>query len=192
MWIALEGVDTSGKSTQINLLKPLFTEAIFTCEPGGTPLGVQLRHAALHSALCAQTQFLLFLADRALHLEEVIKPNAHKLIFSDRSLISGLAYAPYSLKQAWELHRNTGIDCLPDMVLLLSLDLHTLKARLHAKNPDGIELKGVDFLMQVQTRLEQATTLLGVPTHTIDASKSVEQVHKMVLEKVHAHALCAV
>ncbi|WP_104695610.1 dTMP kinase [Helicobacter salomonis] len=189
MWIALEGVDTSGKSTQLNLLKPFFPEAIFSLEPGGTPLGVQLRHAALHCALSPQTQFLLFLTDRALHLEEVIKPNAHKWIFSDRSLVSGLAYSGYSLEYAWELHRTHNVDLLPDMVLLLELDSRTLRSRLRAKNPDGIEVRGVDFLMSVQERLKQACALLGVRTESIDASKSVEEVHKVVLEKIHA--LCA-
>ncbi|WP_104686462.1 dTMP kinase [Helicobacter felis] len=189
MWIVFEGVDTSGKSTQINLLKPLFPKAIFSLEPGGTALGEHLRQAALHGTFCAQSQFLLFLADRALHLEEVIKPNAHKLIFSDRSLVSGLAYSSYSLERAWELHRAHGLDVLPDMVLLFKLDSHTLEARLHAKNPDGIEARGVVFLMGVQKRLEQACTLLGVRMESIDASKSVEEVHKIVLEKIHA--LCA-
>ncbi|WP_104681936.1 dTMP kinase [Helicobacter felis] len=189
MWIVFEGVDTSGKSTQINLLKPHFPKAIFSLEPGGTALGEHLRQAALHGTFCAQSQFLLFLADRALHLEEVIKPNAHKLIFSDRSLVSGLAYSSYSLERAWELHRAHGLDVLPDMVLLFKLNAHTLEMRLQAKNPDGIESRGVDFLMGVQKRLEQACTLLGVRMESINASKSVEEVHKIVLEKIYA--LCA-
>ncbi|WP_120944908.1 MULTISPECIES: dTMP kinase [Helicobacter] len=192
MWIAFEGVDTSGKSTQINLLKPLFPEAIFSCEPGGTPLGERLRHAALHNAFSPPTQFLLFLADRAVHVEQVIKPNLDKLLFSDRCLVSGLAYSGYDLERAWELHCAHNLDVLPHFVLFLKLDKPTLKARLRAKHPDGIEIQGVDFLMGVQERLEQATTLLGVPTHSIDASKSVEQVHEIVLKIVLAHALCAV
>ncbi|MFC3848124.1 dTMP kinase [Helicobacter baculiformis] len=186
MWIALEGIDTSGKSTQVSLLKPLFTGAIFSLEPGGTALGAHVRRVALHHPFSPQTQFLLFLADRALHLEEVIKPNLNQLIISDRSLISGLAYSSYELERAWELHCAHGLDLLPDMVLLLKLDPHTLEARLRAKNPDGIELKGVDFLKGVQERLEQACALLGVRTELIDASKSVEEVHKIVLEKIYA------
>ncbi|TSA86916.1 dTMP kinase [Helicobacter mehlei] len=183
MLIALEGVDASGKSTQIALLKQQFPSALFTKEPGGTPLGQALREMLLHQALPPQTQFLLFLADRALHVEQVLKPNAHQLIFSDRSLISGLAYAPYSLEHALELHRQHGLlEIVPDMVFFLRLDHATLEQRWQAKmqNMDTIEALGVEFLERTQDRLERACQILGLKTHVIDGAQSPQHISSQI------------
>ncbi|GMT38244.1 Thymidylate kinase [Helicobacter bizzozeronii] len=185
MLIALEGVDASGKSTQIALLKQEFPNALFTKEPGGTPLGQALREVLLHQALLPQTQFLLFLADRALHVQQVLQPNAHKLIFSDRSLISGLAYAPYSLEHALELHRQHGLlEIVPDMVFLLRLDLASLKQRLQAKiqGLDQIESLGVEFLEHTQDRLERACQILGLKTHVLDGAQSPQHIFSQIVK----------
>lgn len=95
MYVVFEGVDCVGKSTQISLLKECFKEAVFTAEPGGTKLGTHLRELLLHKPyqLDKKTELLLFLADRAQHYDEVLKANQDKLIISDRSFISGMAYA---------------------------------------------------------------------------------------------------
>ncbi|BCZ17793.1 Thymidylate kinase [Helicobacter sp. NHP19-003] len=187
MFVALEGVDTSGKSTQIALLKEAYPNALFTKEPGGTSLGQALRQKVLHEHLSPATQFLLFLADRALHLEEVLKPNAHKLIFSDRSLISGLAYAPYPLEQALELHRAHGLlDMLPGCVFLLKLQPKALKERLHAKTHDFIESRGLEFLERTQERCEQACQLLGVYTYILDASQPPKNLQQEILDRLRA------
>ena len=65
MYVVLEGIDTAGKSTQIMRLKEIFTNAIFTCEPGGSALGMKIREILLHTSLCQKAEMLLFLADRA-------------------------------------------------------------------------------------------------------------------------------
>ena len=95
MYVVIEGIDTSGKSTQIQELKLALQEAIFTFEPGATPLGKKLRKILLEDSieLDSRAEMLLFLADRAQHAHEILKANPDKLIISDRSLISGMAYA---------------------------------------------------------------------------------------------------
>ncbi|CRF45203.1 dTMP kinase [Helicobacter heilmannii] len=193
MFIALEGVDTSGKSTQIMLLKEAYPHAIFTKEPGGTKLGQALRQKVLYENLSPDTQFLLFLADRALHLEEVLKPNLHQLIFSDRSLISGLAYAPYPLEQALDLHRVHGLlEVLPNCVFVLKLPPQALKERLHAKTHDFIESRGLEFLERTQERLLQACALLGVCTYILDASLSPQGLNTKILKSLKGMgAFCA-
>ncbi|BDQ29587.1 dTMP kinase [Helicobacter ailurogastricus] len=183
MFIALEGIDTSGKSTQIALLKEVSPHALFTKEPGGTPLGQALRQKVLHEHLSPSAQFLLFLADRALHLEEVLKPNTHRLVFSDRSLISGLAYAPYPLEQALELHRAHGLlEVLPDRVFVFELKSQALKERLQAKSKDKIEVRGLEFLERTQERILQACQLLRVCTHILDATLSPQSLNRSILE----------
>lgn len=95
MLINLEGIDGAGKSTQIALLASTFKDAIITKEPGATPLGEQIRKIILGDNLniCHQAEMFLFLADRAEHYEKIIKPNRDKIVFCDRSFISGIAYA---------------------------------------------------------------------------------------------------
>ena len=99
MLINLEGVDGAGKSTQIALLASTFKDAIITKEPGATPLGEQIRKIILGDNLniCHQAEMFLFLADRAEHYEKIIKPNRYKIIFCDRSFVSGIAYAMTNL-----------------------------------------------------------------------------------------------
>ncbi|MEO1937666.1 MAG: dTMP kinase, partial [Sulfurimonas sp.] len=94
MYIAIEGIDTAGKSTQIAALQKHFPNAIITKEPGGTAIGAEIRSLVLSAkAQSKKAEFLLFLADRAEHIQEVIKPNLDKMIISDRSVVSGVAYA---------------------------------------------------------------------------------------------------
>ena len=94
MYAVIEGIDTAGKSTQLELLKKKFPNAIFTKEPGGTPLGIKLRSMALNGEAKSEiAEMFLFLADRAEHIEELIKANQTNFIISDRSMISGIAYA---------------------------------------------------------------------------------------------------
>ena len=99
MLINLEGIDGAGKSTQIALLASTFKDAIITKEPGATPLGTQIRKIILGENLniCHQAEMFLFLADRAEHYEKIIKPNRDKIVFCDRSFVSGIAYAMTNL-----------------------------------------------------------------------------------------------
>ncbi len=81
MYITIEGIDTAGKSTQIALLQEAFTDAVITKEPGGTDAGNNIRDIVLHQGLqSSKAEFLLFLADRAEHITQVIQPNTVKMI----------------------------------------------------------------------------------------------------------------
>ena len=95
MYIALEGIDTAGKSTQIQALSKKFPDAIITKEPGATEIGKEIREMLLSARVeSKKAEFLLFLADRAEHMLKVIEPNINtKMIISDRSAVSGVAYA---------------------------------------------------------------------------------------------------
>ena len=99
MLINVEGVDGAGKSTQIAFLASTFKDAIITKEPGATPLGEQIRKIILGGNLniSHQAEMFLFLADRAEHYEKIIKPNRDKIVFCDRSFVSGIAYAMTNL-----------------------------------------------------------------------------------------------
>jgi dTMP kinase len=100
--ISLEGIDGSGKTTLATTLSDVFASRIesvlLTKEPGATSLGTAIRKIiAQHDALHAYTEYLLFAADRAQHVTEVIRPALARntLIFSDRFADSSLAYQGY-------------------------------------------------------------------------------------------------
>lgn len=187
MYVAIEGIDTAGKSTQISLLKNAFPQALFTLEPGGSELGKRLREILLESdmRLSERAEFLLFLSDRAEHCSKVLLPNRDKLIISDRSLISGIAYAK---SLAWEEVVSLNLFCTqgykPDLVILLELSQEELTKRLSAKKQDSIELRGIEYLLEIQSRMIKACEALGVKMCRIDASKSVEQIHQQIKEQL--------
>ena len=69
MYLVIEGIDTAGKSTQLDILNKKFPQAVFTKEPGGTALGIKLREMALSGEAKSKTaEMFLFLADRAEHI----------------------------------------------------------------------------------------------------------------------------
>ncbi|HHD74998.1 MAG TPA: dTMP kinase, partial [Nitratifractor sp.] len=131
MYILFEGIDGCGKTTQIELLKEQFKDIVVTKEPGGTPFGVKARELLLHTKITSsRAELLLFLADRAEHYSEVIAPNSDKLIVSDRGFLSGVAYAleaGFDLDFLIELNRFALMECLPQKIVLFSIDRETLK-----------------------------------------------------------------
>lgn len=187
MYVALEGIDTAGKSTQIELLKSKYPQAIFTCEPGGSELGKTLREILLQgeSEISKEAECLLFLADRAEHIQSVILPNQEKLIISDRSLISGIAYAKdfdFSLIITLNLFATKGI--LPECVVILELTQEELIKRLSLKHQDKIEKKGVEFLLEIQKRMIKACIELQIPYVLIDARESKQAIHQKILQTI--------
>lgn len=186
MYIALEGIDTCGKSTQIKYLKDKYAQAIITREPGGSVLGTHIRELILKEQTLEQdacmdfkTEFLLFLADRAEHTAKIIKPNQDKLIISDRSLISGIAYAK-DILQAKEFNLFATDNILPDLVIILKLDEKTLRYRLGQKPNDAIEQRGVQYLLDIQKNIENITKDLKCDLEIIDASNSIESIHNTI------------
>ncbi len=189
MYIAIEGIDTAGKSTQIEALKSHFSDGVFTKEPGGSELGVKIRELVLHSDIKSPiAELFLFLADRAEHIERVILNNTDSLIISDRSVISGVAYAMssgvFDEQKIIELNRLATNNTLPDISFILTLDRETLEYRLSQKSSDAIESRGVDYLLDIQQHLIDSSKKMGIQTITIDASKSIENITAEIIKKI--------
>jgi len=187
MYLVLEGIDTAGKSTQMAALRALFPDAVFTKEPGGTPTGEQIRSLILESGVRSErAELLLFLADRSEHIEEVVIPNRTKVIVSDRSVISGMAYAmvkqAFSVDELLRLNRFATGGILPDFAVILKLEEAELVRRLGSKAHDAIESRGADYLLGIQDELERAAQLLGIPTLVIDASLDVDTITEQIKE----------
>ncbi len=137
-YLAFEGGEGSGKSTQARLLAARL-DAVLTREPGGTPLGAKLRTLLLdpgQDPVGPRAETLLMAADRAQHIRDVVAPALAqgRHVVSDRSVYSSLAYQGGG--------RQLGVDnvrrlndwaldgCWPDLVVLLDLDPETADQRL--------------------------------------------------------------
>ena len=189
MYIAIEGIDTAGKSTQIAALQQHFVNAVITKEPGGTEIGKEIREMVLSARTKSKrAEFLLFLADRAEHITEVIEPNLDKMIISDRSAVSGVAYAliqgDIEKKHLTELNNFATKNIYPQKVFLLRLTKEELEYRLSQKELDGIELRGSDYLLKIQDAIIEATILLGLELVEIDATASIESITQSILDNI--------
>ncbi|MEA2100296.1 MAG: dTMP kinase [Campylobacterota bacterium] len=189
MYIAIEGIDTAGKSTQIAEVFKNFPDAVVTKEPGGTEIGQEIRSMVLSAkAQSKKAEFLLFLADRAEHIKEVIEPNIDKMIISDRSAVSGVAYAliagDIDKKDLVTLNNFATNGIYPEKVFLLKLTKKELEYRLSQKELDGIELRGSEYLLKIQDAIIEATELLGLKLVTIDATKNIEDITQEILKSI--------
>jgi dTMP kinase len=135
MFITLEGIEGSGKSTQIRHIVDFLNQngrpCIVTREPGGTEIGQKIRAIVLDSAsraMDSQTELLLYMADRVQHLRELVYPaiDAGKTVVCDRFFDATVVYQGYArgLDVAWikTLHRIILNDIRPDLTFLLDLD----------------------------------------------------------------------
>ncbi len=186
MYVLFEGIDTCGKSTQIELLKKAHPEIITTHEPGGTAFGQKAREILLSDTLRSKrAELLLFLADRAEHYEEVIEPNRDKVVVSDRGFISGIGYAlangDFDFDELVSLNRFALKGHFPDRVILFLTDMQTLQERTSQKELDGIELRGLSYLLNVQEHMKQSVIQLGIPHLFVDATDTVENIHQAIL-----------
>lgn len=191
MYIAIEGIDTAGKSTQIQKLKEYFSDALITKEPGGTELGREIRDIVLSAkAKSKKAEFLLFLADRAEHVKEIIEPNIKKLIISDRSAVSGVAYAliqdAIDSEELISLNDFATNKIYPSKVFLLYMTKEELEFRLSQKNLDGIEARGPEYLLNIQDALIKAAKLLDIELITIDATKNIDDITNEIINDINS------
>jgi dTMP kinase len=192
MYIALEGIDLVGKSTQMVLLKKEFPKFIFTREPGGTLFGKKIREILLHEEYSLHTvsEFLLFLADRSEHYQRIIKPNleSNKTIISDRSIISGMAYAlqngGISENEIKNLNLLSVENRLPDLVVFIEISKEELLKRRGGNIHDKIEMRGVEYSLSVQKNLIYWIEKLGLNLIKVSASESESSIFKKIKEKI--------
>ncbi|WP_457606637.1 dTMP kinase [Nitratifractor sp.] len=186
MYVLFEGIDTCGKSTQIELLRQRHPEAVITREPGGTPFGEKAREILLSGTLRSdRAELLLFLADRAEHYDEVVRPRRNGLVISDRGFLSGIGYAlanrSASLEELIALNHFALRGDWPERIVFFETDLPTLRQRLGEKSADGIEDRGVEYLMEVQRQMREALEHIAIPHLIVDARESVEAIHQKIL-----------
>jgi len=155
VYIAFEGWEASGKSTQASRLAARLG-GVLSREPGGTDLGLGIRQMLLGDGPVptSRAEALLFAADRAQHIAEVVRPalEAGRNVITDRSYGSTLAYQGYGRGQAlddlWVLVEWASGGVLPDVVVLLDVPLGEADLRLTGER-DRLEREARDFSERV-------------------------------------------
>jgi dTMP kinase len=155
-WIAFEGGEGSGKSTQAARLATAL-DAVLTREPGGTAVGQRVRDVLLDPAVASmdpRAEALLMAADRAQHVAEVVRPAlaAGRTVVSDRSAYSSLAYQGVGrglgIDSVWGLCDWATDGLWPDVVVALEVPADVSAGRMKP-TPDRLESAGADFHQRV-------------------------------------------
>lgn len=189
LFVTLEGPDGSGKSTVLNGLKEKLNErginAIFTREPGGTPIAEKIRELILDNSndkMTDRCEALLYAASRAQHTEELIMPNIEKgnLVISDRYVMSSLAYQGHGrglgVSEVSKINDFATNHMKPDIVLFLDVDpVKVLERKAKEVQQDRLEKAGNDFHTKVYEGYLEALKF-AKNVHRIDANQSKEEV----------------
>jgi dTMP kinase len=191
LFISLEGIDGSGKSTQAGLLaEALGDDALLIREPGGTGAAERIREVLADPALELDpfAELLLFLAARADLTERVIRPalEAGRDVVADRFSDSSVAYqgAARGLGVGEVISlTDTATDGLwPDLTLLLRMDPEEAQGR--AGGEDRFESEGLDLQRAVAQAYEEIAQIASDRVVVIDAGGSEQDVHERVMEAV--------
>ena len=193
-FITLEGIEGSGKSTSLetikNFLRDLNIEFIITKEPGGGPLGKDLRKMLLDkkSEISSEVELLLMMADRKNHIDKLVLPNLQKgvWVISDRYLDSTYAYQGGGRQLS--ISKIDGLTELlnlpkPDLTLLFDLTPETALERAAKRSElDRFESEPIEFHRRIrdsyQLRAEEEPERFRI----IDATKDIENVQDQLLK----------
>ena len=198
MLITFEGIDASGKTTQIDLLEKELQNRnlsfIFTRQPGGTQIGRKIRQILLdpeNSELVSETEVLLYMADRIQHIKEVIQPalDRHQIVFCDRYHEATLAYqgGGRQLDLSWLEPLQEKHIIVPDRTLWFDISIEQSQERLQQRNQSQetencrLESENVLFFKRVRAVYDQMNNNEPDRFIRVDAGRSVQEVHQQVL-----------
>lgn len=195
-FISFEGVDGSGKSTQIIKLKNFFEEkgyqVVLTREPGGTDIGEKIRHIILDTAnrsMTYMTEALLYAASRAQHVEEVIRPavESGKIVICDRFVDSSIAYQGYGrqLGDCVDVINRYAIEkYIPDITFLMKVKPGIGSDRIKDRELDRIELEAEEFHLRVYRGYEELEKNFPERIIGIDASQTIEEIEGSIIKHI--------
>lgn len=203
--ISFEGLDGAGKTTQMDLLEQWLESRgvpyVRTREPGGTPLGVKIRHLLLNRpelVITPLAEAFLFQADRAQHFATLVVPALHegKLVITDRCFDASIAYQGYARGVGVELVEQLSMLATqgykPDLTILLDL----APSEVHKRTVTGSDQSGMreertrfdaeaeEFHKRVQEGFRALARAHPERIKAIDASRSPQEIHKEIIELV--------
>ena len=203
--ITFEGIDGSGKSTQIGLLNEWFNskniKAINIREPGGSHVSESIRTILLDkkNKIDSFSETLLFLAARSHLVEEVIVPglNDNKFVICDRFIDSTVVYQGYGRKLGVELinqiNRIAAQGILPFLTIYIDIDVQLSISRRRNNVDDRMEEGGLEFLTNVKKGYDELALLYPDRIHTINGNDSILEIQnkiRHIIEQKYKEFLC--
>lgn len=193
MFVALEGGDGAGKSTQLDALVPWLREqrreVVATREPGGTELGVAIRGLLLHGEdVTPRAEALLFAADRAHHVATIVRPALARgaVVVTDRYIDSSVAYQgagrALDARGILDLSRWATDELMPDLTVVLDVDPQVGASR--RDGDDRLEAAGGDFHERVRAHFLTLSQAEPQRYLVLDASEPAERLAAAVRERV--------
>lgn len=203
--ISFEGLDGAGKTTQIELLTRWLDARqisyVRTREPGGTPLGLEIRRLLLERPELAMTplaEAFLFQADRAQHFETLVLPAlaTGTLVITDRCLDASIAYQGFARNVGPELVTQLSVIAtqghLPDLTIILDLDPGQVSLRTDPANdqsglreaPSRFDREAELFHFRVRQGFRMIARAHPARVHVVDASRPIDEVHQAIIALV--------
>ena len=195
LFITFEGADGCGKTTQIELLNKYLQEngfkTLVTREPGAKGLGVKLREILLNynGEVSPNCESFLFLADRAQHVDCVIKPalNDGVIVLCDRHTDSTVAYQGYGrqldIEQIKKLNEIAVNGLKPDLTIVFDIDIETSMQRV-GKTKDRMESAGMDFFNRVRNGYLAIANEEPNRVKVINSADTIEEIHNQIVKLV--------
>lgn len=203
LFITFEGADGCGKTTQIGLVAEFLKEKnikfITTREPGATQLGKKLREILLHhnGIVADECETFLYLADRAQHVQTLIKPSvaAGEIVLCDRFVDSTLAYQGYGrgieLERIKYLNNIATSALMPDLTIVFDVQSEVAQLRL-GTTKDRLEALGLEFHKKVRKGYLEIAANEPSRVKIVDANLKIDevflQVKKIIEEKIKLHS----
>ncbi len=193
LFITFEGADGCGKTTQLKLLAKHLEqkgfEVVITREPGAVGLGIKIREILLNyeGEVASRAESFLFLADRAQHIETLVKPAIEqgKIVLCDRHTDSTVAYQGFGREQDLEqinlLNKIAVGGIVPDLTYLFDIDVETSMSRV-GNEKDRMESAGVEFHNKVRQGYLEIAKNEPERIKTLDAKNSIENISEQVIE----------
>ena len=202
-FLTMEGLDGSGKGTQIERLMDALDrwgfDVVHTREPGGTPIGEKIREILLdreNAGMCDETEALLYAASRAQHVREKILPAVKegKVVLCDRFLDSSAAYQGGGRKlgvdKVLAINAPAVDGTLPDLTVYLDIDhRESLRRRCAASEPDRMEMEADSFHARVENGYHELIARNPERFVVVDAAKTREEIAAEIQEKVLARLM---
>jgi dTMP kinase len=198
-FITVEGVEGAGKSSNLEFIQHLLEtsgkEVLYTREPGGTPLGEEVRNLLLghrHTGMADDTELLLMFAARAENLEQKIRPalDAGIWVLCDRFTDASYAYQGggrgIDMQRIAALEQWTQGELRPDLTILLDLPVEVgLERAGNRSEPDRFEKEQVRFFEAVRQAYLQIAWDQAQRVKVVDASSPLYEVQARIAEVVH-------
>lgn len=199
-FITLEGIEGSGKSTQLDLLRQAWGPGlVLTQEPGGTTIGREIRETLLRrrpDRMAARAELLLYFADRAQHVEEKIRPAlaGGLTVISDRYVDSTRAYQGYGrglpLGDIDALWRIATGGLVPDLTLLLDVSVETGLQRVGKRGlEDRLESERREFHERVREGYHALAAAEPLRWRVLDASGDPLELHRTLVAELDRRGL---